>query len=220
MAAPFLSEKYMKLSFLRSSALAVALLAVAGCGGKAQFELGGPVVDFGGVITPVKFGGMVITNSKTGATVTVPAGATSYKLPGTISYGEEYVVTVTTSATHMDCATSSGTDTAGRLATISIPVACALKTYALKGNITGIPTGGLTLTNGSNEKLVIAKPADSAASAFAFQIPVPYGSSYGITVLPTADGKTTCTVVNGVGTIGGDAPVDITNIAITCTTSF
>lgn len=192
----------MKSSFMRP-ALAVALvLGLAACGGKAAFTVGGTI---SGLIYP----GLVLAN---GDATTAPAvNATTFSL-NSIDYGTSYNVTVQTQPAHQACEVVNGADTAGRLATINIGVACALKTYTIGGNVTGLSTDGLVLTNGSTGGTVTVTKDTAAPVPFTFVLPVAYGSTFGVSVLTQPAGQA-CSVANGTRTMG-DA--DVADIVVTC----
>ena len=230
----------MKLSFLRPTIIVAAILgvALAACGGKAQFDIGGdmvspdPVTGYDAVIS-MPFGGLVLTNSKNGATVSVPKDARNYKFPSAISYGEEYAVTVTTPPDNMACLPLNASDTAGRLATIKVNIRCALLDFSIGGTVTGLPaptfntatppvmtSTQLVIINGSDTTTgaAIALPTGTAAGVpftWAFPVRVKYGSSYGLTIQTQPTGAF-CTIVNGVGTVRQARGVEITNVNINC----
>lgn len=201
----------MKLTFTRTSALLALALGLTACGGKATFELGGPV-------TGLEYPGLVVTNSSNGDTVAVavpsPLGNTTFKLGKTIEYGEAYNVTVTAQPIHQTCVLSRGADTAGRLATISIQVDCAVQQFAIGGTVTGLrdvadatPTG-LTITNGA-DILAIEKNG-----VYALPTPVAFGKTYGVTIVTQPTGKT-CTIANPSGTVNTVAtPNVVTNVSV------
>ena len=230
----------MKLSFLRPTIIVAAIVGIAltACGGKAQFDIGGDMVAIdpttgADVVTPLQYGGLVLTNSKNGATVSIPANATSYKFPSAISYGEEYAVTVSTPPDNMACLPLNAADTAGRLATIKVNVRCALLDFSIGGTVTGLPAATfdnstppvqtstpLVIINGSDTKTgaAIVLPTGTAAGApftWAFPMRVNYGSPYGLTIQAQPTGAF-CTIVNGVGTVRQARGVDITNVHINC----
>jgi hypothetical protein len=221
----------MKLSFLRPSIIvaAIAGIVLAACGGKAQFDIGGDLtsidpVSGADVVTALPFGGLVLTNTKNGATVSIPANARNYKFPSAISYGEEYAITVTTPPDNMACLPLNSADTAGRLATIKVNVRCALLDFSIGGTITGLTGAGLTVINGSDTTtgVAIALPAATTpptapgtAFTWAFPVRVPYGSTYGLTIQTQPAGNR-CTISNGVGTVRQPRGVEITSVNITC----
>ena len=196
----------MKLSFLRP-ALALALaLGLTACGGTATY-------DVKGTVTGQEFPGLVLTNN--GVDLPIAVGATTFTFPDSLEYGESYNVLVKTNPPHQTCVANDhyNSDTAGRTASINIPVACALNTFTIGGKISGLTTEGLVLTNGTTGGTVTVV---KDATVFVFAIPVAWGQSYGVTILKQPTGQT-CTLTNGVGTMG-DAKVD--NIQVICNTSI
>lgn len=181
-------------------ALAAALTA---CGGKASFDIGGPIA---GLV----YSGLELTNVKNGEKITVAPGATSFKMPSTVEYGTEYDVRPTKQPLHQNCSIGNGADTAGRLASINIGVLCQINEYSIGGKVTGLTAAGLVLVNGSGqgEQLSVGKDAVD----YAFPKTVPYDGTYGVVILTQPTGLK-CTVENAVGKMGDAA---VTNINVTC----
>jgi hypothetical protein len=216
----------MTLTFTRAAIALAIVLGLAGCGGTASFQVAGTVEGLSNK-------GLILTNN--GTDLAVAADAKSFAYPNSISYGEQYNVMVKQDAEHHDCVVgafvsqsgvtlNSGSDTAGRLASINIGVHCALETHTIGGKVTGLTSDGLVLTNGSfGGTVAVTKPAAGTADVlFTFPNPVTYGVSYGVTVL-TQPASDICTVTaNGTGVMG-DLPVpattaatDTTGIVVTC----
>ena len=206
------------LTRLRPAAVLVMALGLASCGGKASFPINGTV-------SGLQYNGLVLTTN--GMDVSVPATATSattavtFSFPNSISYGEVYNVTQKTPPAHQSCSTISpltgvdtASNTAGRIATISITVTCSLVPHAIGGTVTGLTAGTLVLTNGTAGGTATIVPATVVTDpvVYAFPTQVAYNTSYGITVLSQPAGKV-CTVSNATGVMGDDA---ITNINVTC----
>ena len=205
----------MKLTFTRASALLALALGLSGCGGKATFELSGPV-------TGLAYTGLTITNTTNGDAVSVAPPATTFKLGQTLEYGQVYNVQITAQPDHQTCVLSGGADTAGRLSSISIPVVCVVQTFTIGGTVSGLrsvpdattPTG-LVVTNGT-DKLAI-----DLDGAYTMPTRVPYAQAYGVTIVTQPTGKV-CTIANPSGVVntvtnslGTTGIVD--NINITCT---
>lgn len=196
----------MKSSFLRP-ALALALaLGLSACGGSAKFTVNGTV-------TGQAYPGLVLTNN--GTDLPIAVGATTFSFPGSLEYGDTYNVQVKTNPPHQTCEPNAqyNSDTAGRTATINVPIRCLTNTFSLGGKVTGLTADGLVLTNGTaGGTVTVAK----GAAGFIFAVPVAFGQSYGVTVLTQPTGQN-CTVTNGIGEMG-DAKVE--NIQVTCNTSI
>lgn len=191
----------MKAKFLAPIAV---VLAVAGCGGKASFTVGGSIT---GLTNP----GLVLTNNG-GDRITVPSGATSYSFPNSIEYGNEYTIVIEKHPAHQTCGAANGTSTlkgaAGYTETISVPLVCLVNKYKLSGTVSGLTAAGLVIANGNGTELPIAKDA----TAFAYPDEIASQTTYGLAVITQPTGLT-CTITNGTGTMQ-DAPV--TTVAIAC----
>ena len=187
--------------FTSSRALA-ALTLIAGlsaCGGSNTYQLGG-------IVLGLSQNGLVLSNG--GATLPVVAGSTGFLFPDKLKYGALFDVQIQTQPAHQLCGVSNGKGSAGTTSTSNVVVSCALNNVTVGGNIGGLTTEGLQLTNGSDTLLVGAN-----ATTFVMSQRVSFGSSYGIAILKQPTGKT-CSVGNPAGTITTDAAV--TNITITC----
>jgi hypothetical protein len=197
----------MKSFITRPTVLLACALALAGCGGKAQYDIDGQIVDAQGYASKVVYDGLTLSNN--GETLVVPAGASTFKFTKQMEYGAVYNVAVVKSPAHQNCGVSSAanaSDTAGRLSDINVLIVCAIQTHSITVALNEVAEG-LVLTNGSYQAITLDNTAKTATFT------VPYGNSYGITVLtPPKNGKT-CTVANGVGTMGDD---NITNVTVTC----
>lgn len=201
----------MTLTFMRPALALAIMLGLAGCGGTASFTIAGTVVG-------LNYDGLVLSTN--GMDLQVPAKATSFSFPNTVSYGDVYNVVAKVQPQHQTCTVgsfiapngvvlNSASDTAGRLSTINIGVQCALNTYAVGGTVSGL-TGDLTLTNGTlgGEVKVAA-----GATTFTFPAMVPFSGSYGVSVLTQPTNQTCSVSQNGTGVMGDAA---VTDIAITC----
>ena len=208
-AAPvlILEKNFMKSTVTRPAIVLALALGLAACGGKASFTVGGTV-------SGLSYPGLVLNNK--GTDLPIAVGATSFSFPNTISYGETFDVSVKINPLHQTCAPQGASnghaiDTAGRLAVINVPITCGLNSFTIGGNISGATADGLVLTNGSAGGTVTL---GTGVTIFTFPA-VPYGVSYGVTVLtqPTS-GTVTCSVgPNGTGVMGDAAVADI---AVTC----
>jgi hypothetical protein len=211
----------MKSSLIRP-ALALALAAsLAACGGsdKAEFTVAGSV---NGLI----YDDLVLTNAGVPLKVAPPttAGASvRFAFPDKLEYGDTYDVRVLTHPKHQFCEPSAppdglyanNADTAGRLRTIDIAIACKINEYTVGGTITGLTGAGLVLANGSTGGTYTAETPKNppATTPIAYELPpVKFGTTYGVTVSKQPAGQV-CTVANPTGTMG-DAKVQ--NANVTC----
>ncbi len=198
--------------YLRAAAVLAIALTLAACGGKASFPINGTAAN-------VLYDGLVLSTN--GMDLAIPAKATSFSFPNSISYGEVYAITQKSSPAHQFCTLidqttglDTSTDTAGRRAAINVSVTCYLNPYNIGGTITGLTTDSLTLTNGTAGGIVTiaATSLTGGTGTYAFTNQVTYGSSYGVTVLTQPTGLT-CTVSNPAGVMGDAA---VTNINVDC----
>jgi hypothetical protein len=234
----------MKFSLARPAlALAITLtLASCGGGGKATFPINVTV-------SGLQYPGLVLSTNGQDLTVNPPPPAKAGQdvvltFPNPLEYGQTYEVTpkdaTITNHTyiggslpkHQSCAPTlfPAYGTAGQLAKIDIRYACAILAYPLTGTVNGLKGTGLVLANGSTAGTIGVNPAvdtnntpTGAAVTFAMN-PVPYNTTYGVTVLTQPTGQT-CTVTGGANGTGGgtmdDAaenskPQGVNNLVVTC----
>ena len=127
-----------------------------------------------------------------------------------MSYGDAFAVTFKSQPSHQTCSIiNGGNDTAGHTAAINVVVACRLNTIALGGTITGLTSDGLVLTNGSTGGTVAVA---AGATTFAMAA-VPFGASYGVSVLTQPTGKVCSVSANGTGVMTDTA---VSDIVVTC----
>lgn len=191
----------MKVQLIGAAVLAAALAA---CGGKASFTVGGSIA---GLSNP----GLVLQVNG-GDTINVPSGATSYSFPNGIDYGTEYTVSIKTQPAHMTCDfATTPTGSAGRTTTINVVLNCVQNDYVLGGSVVNLQGEGLTLVNGSSSGTL---PIAKGATEFRLLTEIKVGDAYGLSVLtqPTNPAQQ-CTIANGTGVMG-DA--DRMNVVVTC----
>jgi len=232
----------MKFSLARPAfALAITLtLASCGGGGKATFPINVTV-------SGLQYPGLVLSTNGQDLTVNPPATTGQdvvLTFPNQIEYGQTYEVTpkdaTITNHTytggsqpkHQNCAPTlfPAYGTAGQLAKIDIRYACAILAYPLTGTVNGLKGTGLVLANGSTAGTIGVNPVldtnntpTGAAVTFAMN-PVPYNTTYGVTVLTQpSNPDQTCTVTGGANGTGGGTMDDaaennkgVTNLVVTC----
>jgi RNase P/RNase MRP subunit p29 len=201
----------MKSIYLRSGAALACALVLAACGGDNGNLL------LGGSVTGLTKEGLVLEDSKSGKTVTVPMGAASFAFPDLIGSDQEFDVKVKTQPSAAHCDVVYGKGKSGAYNVTSIIVNCITNAYDLGGTISGATTAGLVLINGREQITVPAGGTsfkfttyDSTGKVTGGQ--VPDGAPYGVSVLTQPAGKT-CTIANGTGVMGNAA---ITNINVSC----
>jgi RNase P/RNase MRP subunit p29 len=202
----------MKSIYLRSGVALACALALAGCGGDdGNLLLGGSVVG-------LAKDGLVLQNTKNGATVAVPAGSSSFAFNELLGSDTEFEVTVKTQPTAAVCNVVYGKGKTGAYNVTSIQVYCITNSYDLGGTISGLTSEGLVLINGSQRVTV---PANATSFKFTTYNAdgsylagrIPDGAPYGVTVLTQPAGKT-CTVANGTGLMGSTD--NLTTVQVTC----
>lgn len=193
----------MKATHVRAVAALATILTLSACGGKASFAVSGSI---GGLNNA----GLVLANSSNGDSVTVPAGATSFTFPKSVSYGDDYNVVQKTPPAHMTCSViSGGSGSAGHTTSIQVVVNCTQNAYTVGGLITGMTAGSLVLANGSS---AATKTISKDETSFIMPDAVQDGRPYGITVLTQPD-TLFCTVENGTDVMG---EANRTNVVVNC----
>lgn len=189
----------MTLSYLRPAILiALAAASLAGCGGKATFEITGE-------ITGLKYPGLVLVETFSGQTITInDVTKTTFAFPNSIEYGTQYNVIVRETPSgqpaHQTCAQSGGNEgTAGLRASITMGFNCTLVPHTVGGSITlTSATGsylGLKLINGSNDLTAFTVTDVLAQKAYAYP-GITYTMPYGISILQQpSDLVTMCKLV-------------------------
>jgi hypothetical protein len=201
----------MKSLTLRASVALACALSLAACGGGSGNLL------LGGTVYNVTKDGLVLQNNG-GPALAIPAGSTSFAFPALLKNDEDYNVTIQSSPSNAVCTVVSGKGRMGAFNVTSVIVNCVVNTYDLGGTISGLGNAtGLVLVNGP-ERQEIAAGATSftmtrlnADGTYASG-KVGDGAPYGITVLTQPTGRT-CSVQNGVGTMGAAA---VGNVTVTC----
>ena len=168
----------------------------------------------GGTVGGLSGSGLVLSLNGNAQTVAVPANGT-FEFPAGLATGSSYVVGVATQPANpaQTCSITNGSGTIGAADVTNVAVSCITNSYTVGGNVAGLAGSGLVVSlNGGAQTLPL-----SANGAFTFPSPLASGSSYAVTVAIQPSGpQQTCTVANGTGTVGA---ANVTNVAISCTTS-
>jgi len=159
----------------------------------------------GGGVTGLSVAGLVLANGTD--TVAVAASATSFTLPGAVAQGGSYAITVQTQPNGEQCSVSNATGSINSANVTNVAVACAAVAHSLGGTISGLPSSGLVLSNGTD----IASPTAGALS-FTFATPIAEGGAYAVAVQTQPSGAT-CSVGSGSGTMG---TADTASVQVTC----
>jgi uncharacterized repeat protein (TIGR03803 family) len=163
------------------------------------FSLGGTISGLG------NNAGLTLTNGSD--TLTVAAGSSSFTMPSAVAFGAPYSVAVQTAPAGLTCTAGNAAGTMPASNVTNVIIACSDQSYAVGGAVSGLISGGMVLVNGTDTLAV--KPG---ASSFTMPTTVAYTSAYAVTVQTQPTGLT-CSVSNGVGTMGSAA---VTNVAVTC----
>lgn len=220
----------MKFHLLRPALVLASSLVLASCGGGSSETYPVKVT-----VKNVRYAGLILTTNGQELPIPVPAKAGDpvvLTFPNGLDYGTYYNVVPKggTSAgggsqpAHQSCFSDGYPreyGTAGQTASlesarkpaIEVFYSCNILAYELSGTISGATTGTITLINGSNSQVTV----DLSKTTLFRLSDVPYGTSYGVSVLTQPEGYT-CTVAKGTGemlqaqeTAGG-----VKDVAVTC----
>ena len=189
----------MTSSYLRPAILiALAAASLAGCGGKATFEITGAV-------TGLQYPGLVLVETFSGQTITITdITKTTFAFPNSIEYGTEYNVIVRETPSgqpaHQDCVRTGGNNgTAGLRTSITMGFSCQLLPHSVGGSISLTSTSGsylgLKLINGSNDLTPFTVTDAVAQKAYAYP-GITYTMPFGISIFAQpSDLVTKCKLV-------------------------
>jgi hypothetical protein len=189
----------MKSLTLRSSVALACALSLAACGG------GGGNLLLGGSVKNLAKPGLVLQN-KTGPLLPVAVGSASFVFNELIGNDQDFDVEIATQPTGAVCGLANNKGKSGAFNVLTVEVVCLTNTYDLGGKISGLDAAGLVLVNGDDRLAVAAGTTDFKLTKVAD------GAPYGVAVLTQPAGRT-CSVQNGVGTMGSAA---IDTIRVTC----
>ncbi len=173
--------------------------------GNVQVDCTAITYTVGGSITGLTTSGLVLANGVD--TVSPVANATGFTLPTGVGQGGAYTITVKTQPAGEQCSLTSSTGTINGANVTNVAVACAALTHTLGGTISGLPSAGLVLANGSDT----VSPGAGDLS-FTFTLPVAEGGAYAVSVKTQPSGAT-CSVGGGTGTMG---TANVANVQVTC----
>jgi hypothetical protein len=223
----------MKFHLVRPALVLASSLVLASCGGGGEESYQVKVTVFG-----LKYDALTLSTNGQDLVVhpAAKAGDTvvSY-FPNGLSYGTYYEVLPKSGGqpAHQTCvsATQYGYPreygTAGQTASlesartpaIEVFYTCAINSFTVGGNITGLnsDTATLTLINGSNSQITVTGSTTVTPIPFTFLNKVDFDTTYGVSVLTQPAGYN-CTVQNGTGTINAavETAGKVDNIAVNC----
>lgn len=162
----------------------------------------------GGTISGLNGAGLVLANGTN--RVAVATGASDFNL-APVAFSSAYSVTVATQPAGLSCAVTQGKGNMPAAAVTSIEVACADQPYTLGGNISGLNSSGLVLTDGTDWLAVAAN-----ANRFSMPTRVTFSSKYTVTVAAQPAGAN-CTVTGGSASMPAN---DVSTVQVTCAARY
>jgi hypothetical protein len=225
----------MKFHLVRPALVLASSLVLASCGGGGKETYPVNVT-----VAGVQYPGLILTTNGQELVVNPPAKAGDnvvLQFPNGLDYGTYYNVVpkggtasgLGSQPAHQSCQTNGYPreyGTAGQTASlesartpaIEVFYTCAILSYELSGTVTGLEStdASVTLINGSNSQITLTSTATTTTPLTFALSPVPYGTSFGVTVLTQPTGYT-CSVANGTGVmndaleaLGGNKTVAVT----------
>ncbi len=172
----------------------------------------------GGILTGLTAGQSIVLQNNGADNLTLSADG-SFTFATSLTDGSPYSVTILTPPGGQSCSISNGSGALAGANIDTVQVTCATNVYTVGGTVSGLAGTGLTLQNNGVDNLSI-----SVNGAFTFASSIPEGGGYNVTVLTQPTGlNQTCSVSNSGGTVpatdGSGNPIDITDVAIVCTTN-
>ncbi len=170
-----------------------------------DYVLGGSVSGLGNA------SGLVLSNAGENLSIP-PASSATFLFKNSLAIGSTYSVIVTANPEGRTCTVTNGTGTVtGAAVNNVVAVSCFPNQYTLGGEVSGLTSAGLVLSNGSQTTPeTLAVPAN--ASNFVFETNLVTGSYYNVTVQQNPV-NLFCSVENGSGQVT-DAPVQ--NVMVGC----
>jgi len=169
-----------------------------------QFTVGGSISGLGSGLS------VVLRNATTGESLSRNANGT-YTFTTTQATGANYNITVQTQPTGQTCTVANGSGTVGAANVTNVNVTCTtnVTNHTVGGSISGLGTGLTVVLRNATTGESISRNVNGP---FTFSNSQATGSNYNVTVLTQPAGQS-CTVANGVGTVGSG---NVTNINVTC----
>jgi hypothetical protein len=172
-----------------------------------SFTVGGTVA---GLATGTNF---MLRNNGTDDLHVDANGAFTFATP--LASGASYAVTVLAQPANPTqvCSVTAGTGAVGTGNVTTVRVNCVTSTFTVGVTVSGLAGTGLVLQNNGSDSLSI-----TGNGPFTFATRVPSGGAYAVTVsTPPGTPSQNCTVANGSGVVGS---ANVTNVTVTCSTSF
>jgi hypothetical protein len=165
----------------------------------------------GGTVSGLLGQGLVMQNSGGDPVEIAVDGAFTFPTP--VATGGSYSVTVRTAPSNpaQSCSVTNGLGIVGAEPVTNIVVTC-INVFTIGGAVSGLAGSGLILQNNGRDDLAI-----TADGSFIFTTRLTSGAAYNVSIaVQPLNPSQTCVVANGAGAIGN---VDVTNVAVTCTTN-
>lgn len=159
----------------------------------------------GGGITGL-VGTLVLSNG-TDTITTSTDGAFTFPTP--VAAGAAFAVNVQIQPATQTCSVNGGSGTMGNADVTNVTVVCSTNAFAVAGTLAGL-IGNVSLQLNGSDTLTL-----NSDGPFNFPTLIAHGSPYSVTVL-TQPAIQTCTVSNGVGTMGMS---NVTNVLVMCSTN-
>ena len=177
-------------------------IAVSGCGGSDT-----PSFDVGGSITGLTEGGLSLSVGSD--TITLAAGATSFRFPQIVKSGASYTVVLKTSPAEQICRVENAMGVA--IANVSDVQVYCIATYSIGGSIYGLTDRGLTLASFINAgQMGTTDTVSPAAGATSFTFPMRWEDQVQLSVyVQTQPAKQFCAVSDGIRNIDAASINDV-----------
>ena len=169
-------------------------------GTTSMYSIGGTVSGLSGTVVLQDNGGDDLSVSGNGA----------FMFATLLPTGVAYNVTVKTSPSGQSCSVSGATGTVASANVTNVAVTCTTSMYSIGGTVSGL-SGTVVLQDNGGDDLSV-----SGNGAFMFATLLPTGVAYNVTVKASPSGQS-CSVSGATGTV---ASANVTNVAVTCTTSM
>ncbi|MBW0432396.1 hypothetical protein HGB47_02075 [Leptospira yasudae] len=166
----------------------------------------------GGNISGLSGSGLILKNNGTDDLPITADG--TYTFSTSIASGAAYNVTVSQnpSSPTQTCSVTNGSSLIAGSNIGNANITCSTNSYTVSGTVSGLSGGGLVLKNNGTDPISI-----SADGSFTFPASIASGATYTVTVSQNPSSPTqVCSVTNDSGLIAG---ANITNVAVSCSTS-
>jgi hypothetical protein len=156
--------------------------------------------------------GLVLRNNGGDDLPALGDGAFVFATPVPSSGAFSVTVAAQPSGPAQTCTVAGGAGTVGAADVTGVTVTCITPRYRIRPTVSGLSGSGLVLRNNGGDDLAVG-----GNGSLAFATAIENGGTYAVTVASQPTGPwQSCTVSNPTGTVGN---TDVTNVAVTCTTS-